>query len=139
MFVSLYLGEELRGCLGHLDADKPLGRAVAEMAVAAAREDPRFPPVTEQELGDLSVEISVLSTPEPAPPEDVVPGRDGVLVRRGARQGVFLPQVATEQSWNRETLLTMVCRKAGLPDGAWRDRGCDLLVFRTQVLRRDAP
>ncbi len=139
MFVTLYKGEELRGCLGHLEADKPLGRVVAEMAVAAARDDPRFPPVTEEELGDLSIEISVLSAPRPATPESIVPGRDGVVVRRGARQGVFLPQVATEQKWDRETLLTMVCRKAGLPDGAWRERRFELLAFQTQILRADSP
>ena len=95
-FVTLYKGEELRGCLGHLEADRPLGRVVAEMAIAAACDDPRFPPVSAEEVPDLSIEISVLTEPRPASPETVAVGRDGVIVRRGERQGVLLPQVAAE-------------------------------------------
>ncbi|MFI5207145.1 MAG: AmmeMemoRadiSam system protein A [Gemmatimonadales bacterium] len=133
-FVTLYRGEELRGCLGRLEADQPLGQVVAEMAVAAARDDPRFPPVSADEVQDLTIEISVLTEPKPARPEGVEVGRDGVIVRKGARQGVLLPQVATEYDWDRETLLTMVCRKAGLPDHAWRDRRAELLVFQAEVI-----
>ena len=95
VFVSLYRRGELRGCIGHLDADRPLGEIVSAMAVAAARDDPRFPPLTSDELDGLEVELSVLSPCRAAHAADVVPGRDGVLVRRGERQGVFLPQVAT--------------------------------------------
>ena len=133
-FVSLYRGAELRGCLGHIESDQPLGQVVAEMAVAAARDDPRFPPVSPDEVQDLTIEISVLTEPRPARPEGVEVGRDGVIVRRGARQGVLLPQVAAEYRWDRETLLTMACRKAGLPDHAWRDRRVELLVFQAEVL-----
>jgi AmmeMemoRadiSam system protein A len=133
-FVSLYKGEELRGCLGHVDADQPLEQVVAEMAVAAARDDPRFPPVSADELQDLTIEISVLTEPKPARPEGVQVGRDGVIVRRGAKQGLLLPQVAAEYDWDRETLLTMACRKAGLPDLAWREGRAELLVFQADVI-----
>lgn len=139
VFVSLYRGAELRGCLGHLEADEPLSQVVAEMAVAAARDDPRFPPVAADEIEDLAIEISVLTPAHPADPAAVEVGRDGVIIRRGARQGVLLPQVATEHHWDRETLLTMACRKAGLPDLAWRDRrAAELLVFQAEVITATA-
>lgn len=133
-FVSLYRHGELRGCIGHLDADRDLGAVVAEMAVAAAAKDPRFGPVQATELGELRFEISVLTPCARARPEDVVVGRDGVLVRRGRRQGVLLPQVATEYGWERETLLDMTCRKAGLPDRAWREADTALFTFQAQVI-----
>jgi AmmeMemoRadiSam system protein A len=133
-FVTLYKGEELRGCLGHLEADRPLAQVVADMAVAAASDDPRFPPVSADEVQDLTIEISVLTEPRPARPEGVEVGRDGVIVRRGALQGVLLPQVATKYDWDRETLLTMACRKAGLPDLAWREGRAELLVFQAEVI-----
>jgi AmmeMemoRadiSam system protein A len=139
VFVSLHRAGDLRGCLGHLEEDLPVAEAVRRMAVAAANEDPRFAPVEPEELADLDVEISVLSPSRPVRPEDVVPGRDGLIVRRGGRAGVLLPQVATEQGWDRLTFLEAVCRKAALPAGAWRDRGTELLAFRAQVVPpRDA-
>jgi AmmeMemoRadiSam system protein A len=137
VFVSLYRRGELRGCIGHLDADRPLGEIVSAMAVAAARDDPRFPPLTTDELDGLEVELSVLSPCRAAHAADVVPGRDGVLVRRGERQGVFLPQVATAHGWDRTTLLTMVCRKAGFEGGAWRDGQVELFTFEAQVITAD--
>ena len=136
-FVSLYHRGELRGCIGHIEADMPLARVVAEMAVAAARDDERFAPVAPDELDELEVQISVLTPCAPARPADVVPGRDGVLLKHGRRQGLLLPQVAPEYGWTRETLLTMVCRKAGLPDGAWREPAAKLFVFQAQVIPAD--
>ena len=133
-FVTLYKGEELRGCLGHLEADRPLAQVVAEMAVAAASEDPRFPPISADEVPDLTIEISVLTEPRPARPEQVEAGRDGVVVKRGAKHGVLLPQVAVEYGWDTGTLLTMACRKAGLPDLAWREGSAELLVFQAEVI-----
>jgi AmmeMemoRadiSam system protein A len=136
-FVSLYHRGELRGCIGHIEADTPLARVVAEMAVAAARDDHRFAPVGAEELDELEVQISVLSPCAPARPDDVVPGRHGVLLKHGRRQGLMLPQVAPEYGWSRDTLLAMVCRKAGLPDGAWRDERARLFVFQAQVIPAD--
>jgi len=139
VFVSLHRGGALRGCLGHLEADLPVGEAVRRMAVASSREDPRFAPVAPRELADLEVEVSVLSPSRRVRPEDVVPGRDGLIVRRGGRAGVLLPQVATEQGWDRLTFLEAVCQKALLPSGAWRDPATELYAFRAQVVPvRDA-
>lgn len=134
-FVTLHRHGELRGCIGHMVDDRPIGYVVRDMAVAAARDDPRFPPVGADELEGLDVEVSVLTTPVPARAEDVEPGRHGLIVRRGAAQGVLLPQVAVEQGWDRETFLAMTCRKAGLPPQAWRDARTDLRTFEAQVIR----
>jgi len=136
-FVSLHRHGELRGCIGHLVSDRPLAEVVRDMAVAAARDDPRFPPLRADELEGLNVEVSVLTPPVSARAEDVEPGRHGLIVRRGASQGVLLPQVAVEQGWDRETFLAMTCRKAGLPPEAWRDARTDLRVFEAQVIRDD--
>jgi AmmeMemoRadiSam system protein A len=138
-FVSLHRRGDLRGCIGHVTGDLPLPGLVGEMAVAAASQDPRFPPVAADELDGLEVEVSLLSPPVPARAEEVVPGEHGVIIRRGGRMGVFLPQVATEQGWDRATLLAMLCRKAGLPEGALRDPATRLEVFRAQVVRGDEP
>lgn len=134
VFVSLHQGGALRGCLGHLEADQPVAEVTRQMAVAASREDPRFPPVAPEELDGLAVEVSVLSPFQRVRPEDVVPGRDGLLVRRGPRAGVLLPQVATEQRWDRVTFLRAVCQKAALPSEAWRDGATELFAFRAQVV-----
>lgn len=134
VFVTLYRGGALRGCLGRLEADLSLAAAVQRMAVAAAREDPRFAPVTPDELHDLVVEVSVLSPAQPVLPEVVVPGIDGVIVRRGPRCGVLLPPVASQQGWDREQLLDAACRKAGLPPGAWREAGTTVEAFRALVI-----
>ncbi len=134
VFVSLHDHGALRGCLGHLEPDLPVGEAVRRMAVAAAHEDPRFPPVAREELAGLDVEVSVLSPSLPIRPEDVVPGRDGLIVQRGPRMGVLLPQVAAEERWDRLTFLRGVCRKAGLPAESWREPGTALFAFQAQVV-----
>lgn len=118
----------LRGCIGRTDASEPLADVVEAMAVSAATRDPRFPPVTADELPTLRIEVSVLSPASPCQPSDVVVGRDGLVVQRGARRGLLLPQVAIEQGWDREQFLVGVCRKAGLPAQAWRS-GVDLRRF----------
>lgn len=135
-FVTLRHGEALRGCIGHVAPSRPLADVVWRMTLLAATEDPRFPPVAREELALLRIEISVLSEPvrlSAVDPAYIEPGRDGVIVRRGRRQGLLLPQVATEQQWDAEALLAAVCRKAGLPDGAWRLPDCELYVFQADV------
>ena len=132
-FVTLSRGGELRGCIGRLSAGEPLGETVAAMAVEAAVHDDRFPPVSRAELGALQIEISVLSPPRPvASAAEVVPGRDGVILDKGGRRAVFLPQVASEQGWGREELLDHLCEKAWLPAGCWRERA-SLSVFQAEV------
>lgn len=138
-FVTLHRHGALRGCIGRLTAREPLAEVVREMAVAASQEDPRFPPVGPEELDGIDVEISVLTIPAPSSPEAVVPGRHGVIVQRGTRQGVLLPQVAVEYGWDRETFLGHTCRKAGLPPQAWREAGTEILVFEAQILRDEGP
>ncbi len=133
-FVTLHKHGELRGCIGYVEAVKPLCRAVSDMAVAASTEDPRFPPVTPDELSDIDVEITVLSPLRRiADPESVEVGRHGLVVRKGHNSGLLLPQVPVEQGWNREEFLDGTCRKAWLPAGAWRDEDTELYVFTGQV------
>ncbi len=134
VFVTLHKHGQLRGCIGTLEAREPLAAAVRSSAVSAATQDPRFPPVSPAEMDDLEIEVSVLSPLRKVESaEDIEVGTHGVMVSQGARRGVFLPQVAPEQGWDRETMLNLLCaHKAGLPADAWR-HGADLYVFTTQV------
>ena len=133
VFVSIHSHGELRGCIGHLDADQPLAAVVARSAVAAATEDPRFSSVTPAELDDCEIEISVLGPIEPVEDvDDIVVGRHGLIVEQGWHRGLLLPQVAREQRWDRDTLLARTCAKAGLPDDAWK-RGAKIMTFEAEV------
>jgi hypothetical protein len=127
---------ELRGCIGHITDDRPLGEVIRQVAVSAARSDPRFPPVAPAELSGLRIEISVLSEPVLVPTADVcgiVIGRDGLLVRRGRLQGILLPQVATEHGFSRDAFLNAVCHKAGLAPGSWREPATQVFTFTADV------
>jgi len=120
-FVSLHKHSELRGCVGHVEPDEPLGRVVPRCAVAAASTDPRFPPVSLSEVSELEIEISLLGALEPIEgPAEVVVGRHGLVVEREWHRGLLLPQVATEWDWDAETFLAQTCHKAGLPRDAWK-------------------
>ena len=132
-FVSLHRLGQLRGCVGTLTAERALHETVAHMALVAAFEDPRFAPLRPSELPQTEIEISRLTTPIAATPDEVVAGRDGVCVMRGDHRGVFLPQVAQSYGWDRTRLLEEVCRKALLPPDAWRDPRCQLLRFEAEV------
>ncbi|MEO0077412.1 MAG: AmmeMemoRadiSam system protein B [candidate division WOR-3 bacterium] len=134
VFVTLHKQGQLRGCIGYIEGVKPLYQAVADMAVSASTEDPRFRPVTPAELRDIDIEITVLSPLQPIPcPDSVDVGRHGVVIRKSGRGAVFLPQVPIEQGWDRDTYLTELCRKAGLPAQAWREKDAALFVFTGQV------
>ncbi len=133
-FVTLKQGDSLRGCIGHITATSPLVETVKEMALASAFEDPRFPPLEPEELPSIRIEISVLSPFRRI--EDVGEievGTHGILIRRGGRSGLLLPQVATEQGWDRDTFLAHTCRKAGLPEDAWRSPEARIEVFSALV------
>ena len=132
VFVSLHARGRLRGCLGHIEADRPLVTATATMAEAVTHEDPRFPPVRPDELDGMEVEVSVLSPLRPIAPDAVVPGRDGLMIRRGRCAGLLLPQVATEYRMDRRGFLDALCQKAMLPPGAWRDPASELRGFTVQ-------
>lgn len=135
VFVTLTKDEQLRGCIGQIMARYPLAEAVRNAAVSAATEDPRFRPVAAAELASLHIEISVLSPMQPVNGyQDVVVGKHGALVKRGMRSGVFLPQVAPEQGWDRDEMLRNLCaHKAGLPPDAYKDAETELYVFTAQV------
>ena len=133
VFVTLKKREDLRGCIGRMVPDRPLAELVGAMALQSAFEDPRFSPVTLRDLADLEIEISVLTPMKPVSgPNDIVVGRDGVLLQKGGKSAVFLPQVAPEQGWGRDEMLNHLSQKAGLPSGAWRE-GASFLTFQAIV------
>ena len=133
-FVTLHVGGALRGCIGTSERRQPLWHVVGEMAGAAATRDPRFPPISPDDLQGLTVEISVL-TPEVIihRPEEIVIGRHGLDVRRDGARGLLLPQVAIEHDLDREHFLAATCRKAGLAGDAWQDPGTEIRVFEADV------
>jgi hypothetical protein len=134
-FVTLKKNGELRGCIGHMAADLELGKTVGAMAILAAFDDPRFTPVQMKELDDIEIEISVLTPMKAiASPDEIVLGRDGVHLTKGAKSAVFLPQVATENNWDRTQMLENLCAKGGLPAGCWK-QGADLKIFQADVFR----
>lgn len=130
-FVTLKKKGRLRGCIGYTESVAPLYKVVQECAVAAATEDPRFPPVSAGELSSLDIEISVLTPMTPIRAGEVEVGRHGLLVSQGGRRGLLLPQVPIELGWDRETFLDQTCVKAGLSPDAWR-RGATLEAFTAE-------
>ena len=123
----------LRGCIGQTEARYPLIEAVAKTAISSALNDSRFPPVTLDELTDLLIEINVLSPMIPINPEDVEVGKHGLLINKGSHGGLFLPEVAVSQNWDRLTFLAEVCRKANLPKGSWRNAEAKLQAFESEA------
>jgi AmmeMemoRadiSam system protein A len=134
-FVTIKKGEELRGCIGTFRQDLPLSKTVCEMAKAAATQDPRFPPVSEEELPNVEIEVSVLTPLSPIKPEEVVLGRDGLKVQKGGFSGVLLPQVPLQWGWDRETFLSQTCLKAGLSPSCWKEEGTRLEKFEAVVFK----
>jgi AmmeMemoRadiSam system protein A len=130
VFVTLTENGRLRGCIGSMAPHSALADAVTAYAAAAAFEDTRFSPVTRGDLSKIKIEISVLSPLKPAASyEDVVPGRHGVYIKKGARSGTYLPQV-WEHFGTREAFLSSLCEeKAGLPPGAWKERSTALFIY----------
>lgn len=132
VFTSLYLGGELRGCVGYVLPVTSVYRAVAETACAAAFDDTRFSPVTREEAAGLAVELSILSPPQPIAPEAVEVGRHGLVISLHGNRGLLLPQVPVEHAWDRVTFLEQTCRKAGLPLDAWQ-KGAVVEAFSAEV------
>lgn len=132
-FVSIHKQGDLRGCIGHIEANEPLGGVVARCAVAACSSDPRFPAVSASELPHLDIELSVLGPLERITgPDDFEIGRHGLVVEMGWHRGLLLPQVATEWNWDRETFLAQTCHKAGLARDAWK-QGATVWRFEAEV------
>lgn len=134
-FVTLHKNKELRGCIGNIIGQKPLFETVRDMAVESATADPRFNPVSKEELKDIEIEVSVLSPLKKITHiDDFRLGTHGVLVRRGFAQGVFLPQVAAETGWSKEEFLSYLCEhKAGISPDAWKDHATEIFIFSAQV------
>lgn len=132
-FVTLRCNGRLRGCIGRTDAAHSLGEIVAQCAITAALQDPRFGALPIEELAGLEIEISVISQLRPASPEQIQRGVHGIVVSRGASRGLLLPQVAIERGWSALQFLEAACQKAGLEAGAWRDPETKLLTFTAEV------
>lgn len=133
VFVTLHVRGRLQGCIGLTEPSESLGEAVIRCAVSAALEDPRFSPMKEPQLEEMSIEISLLSPLEPILPEAIEIGRHGLLIVNHAQRGLLLPKVATEHGLSREQFLEETCRKAGLPRQAWKDSETRIFGFTCEV------
>ncbi len=133
-FVTLKIQGQLRGCIGHIIGDQPLGKTIINMAREAAFRDPRFPPLKAREFESLELEISILSPLEPVPDiEQIEPGKHGLVIRKGPHSGLLLPQVAQEMGWDRQTFLAHTCQKAGLPSDCFQDKNTEIYWFQAVV------
>ncbi len=150
VFVTLNIQAKgaygLRGCIGLPYPTKPLIDAVIEAAESSAFSDPRFPPVQAREMKELTIEVSVLTPPElinvenPMEyPELVEVGKDGLIVGKGWRRGLLLPQVPVEWGWNSEEFVSQCCVKAGLPQDEWRKPGIEVYKFQAILFKEDEP
>ena len=150
VFVTINRAEEaperLRGCIGFPYPVKPLGEAICEAAVAAATEDPRFPPVSRSELDSVVVEVSILTPPRPLVAENtkdrpsmVRIGTDGLIISRYGMSGLLLPQVATEFGMDQAEFLSQACMKAGLPPDSWLDKETEVKTFQAEVYAEKRP
>jgi len=133
-FVTLSISGSLRGCIGRIEATAPLWDIVAEMAHAAAFQDPRFPRLTRNELDMVDIEISILSPLERVDdPSDIRIGTHGLFIRKDIFSGLLLPQVASLRNWDVDTFLRETCRKAGLGPNEWQDEDAELFMFSAEV------
>ena len=124
---------DLRGCLGQSKPRYPLIEAVAKTVISSAVDDTRFPSLTLDELPDLLIEINVLSPLAPSKPEDVKIGKHGLMINKGSKGAIFLPEVAVSNGWDLHTFLEELCRKANLSEGSWHDCEAELYVYESEV------
>jgi AmmeMemoRadiSam system protein A len=137
-FVSLHRREDLRGCIGQLIADRELYKIVQHCVLSAALEDSRFVSVTQDEVNDLSIEISVLTPFRRIQNiEEIEVGKHGLYMVRGGHRGLLLPQVASQYHWDRTQFLQHTCAKSGLPESAWRDPQTVIYTFEAEVFSDD--
>ena len=139
VFVSLHLGKRLRGCIGVVQPDGPLGESIVRCASGAALHDPRFPAIRLDELSSLQIEISLLSPPLAIRPEQIKIGSHGLLISHGLQRGLLLPQVAVKHRLNVEQFLAETCRKAQLSREAWRDPTVSLFGFTCEIFSSGLP
>ena len=144
-YVNTSKKEYLRGCIGFPLPEKPLNQGVIEAAIAAATEDPRFPPLDRQELDNIIFEVSVLTPPQEirAGPSDygkeIEIGRDGLILQWRFGSGLLLPQVPIELKWDVEEYLANICYKAGAPPDVWLDPTSKLYKFQAAVFKEAEP
>jgi AmmeMemoRadiSam system protein A len=134
LFVTLHVDKKLRGCIGVIEGQTCLGESLVRCAADAALCDPRFPRTRAEEMEALEIEVSLLSPLEPILPGQIEIGSHGLLVERGQRRGLLLPQVAVEHRLSREQFLGETCAKAGLPREAWKDAETKLYAFECEIL-----
>jgi len=138
-FVTIKQNGQLRGCIGNFVSEQPLYREVATMAVAAASNDPRFPPLTRNDLGHFELEITVLSPLEKISDiKEIEIGTHGIYIIKGLNRGVLLPQVAAEYGWDRETFLQQTCIKAGLIEDTWQSPNTEIYIFSGQIVNKES-
>ena len=137
VFVSLHIGNELRGCIGTIRSAEPLCDTVAKMACSAAFNDPRFPPLTREEYEAVSFEISVLTPLQRVENiNEIIIGTHGLYIRSGGKSGVMLPQVASERGWSVVEFLEHTAGgKAGIGKDGWKD--AEIFIFRAQIIKED--
>jgi AmmeMemoRadiSam system protein A len=134
LFVTLHVAKKLRGCIGMIEGSVSLGETLARCAADAALHDPRFSRMRMEEMDALEIEVSLLSPLEPIRPEEVEIGTHGLLVERGPRRGLLLPQVALEHQLSQEQFLAETCAKAGLACDAWRETETKLYGFQCEII-----
>lgn len=146
VFVTLNKEDDLRGCIGYPTPVKKLCDGLADAAISAATRDPRFPPVTTDELNKITFEVTVLTPPEEIKVEDhseylseIKVGRDGLIVDNGFSSGLLLPQVPTEYGWNEKEFLEYTCQKAGLNKDAWKEKSTTISKFQGVIFKEENP
>jgi len=143
VFVTLNKYGTLRGCIGYPYPVFKLKEAIIDAAISAAVNDPRFPVVTEEELADITIELTVLTVPQVLKeqpkelPKHIEIGKHGLIVKTGLYQGLLLPQVATDHNWSSEEFLCESCWKAGLPQDAWLDEDTEVSIFEGQIFKEE--
>ena len=146
VFVTINKQNSLRGCIGFPFPVKKLSEGLVDAAIAAATEDPRFSPITPDELDQIVFEVTVLTPPIEIKVEDPLKyltnikiGRDGLIVENDYASGLLLPQVPTEYGWNEEQFLCHTCEKAGLDKDAWKDQSTKVSRFQGVIFKEESP
>lgn len=131
LFVTLRQGKRLRGCIGQVEYPQPLSQVITQLATSAAFGDPRFPPLTKEELDGITISVTILSPlRKVSDHNEIIPSLHGVLVKRDGKSGLYLPSVWDETGWSKEEFLRHLCRgKARLPETAWKDKETSIYIF----------
>ncbi|MBX3009650.1 MAG: AmmeMemoRadiSam system protein A [Melioribacteraceae bacterium] len=137
-FVTLTEYNSLRGCIGYIISDQPLFDTVCDAAIQAAIHDPRFPRLSESELPNIKIEISVLSPPfKMHSYDEIVIGKHGLILEENSARGLLLPQVPIEHNMNRDQFLDAICKKSGLPKKYWQTKQLKLKGFTAEVFSEE--